>query len=126
MNTPNRVPWVNVAVGILVLISTFVLPPSAIFVRYLMIVTGIVIAIMALAELLSYGRTQRMNYWPLVNVVLGIWLFIMTTWLAGDVPLIWSNIVLGVITIVAALVALSYERLHVTHQIETPRSHLRT
>jgi hypothetical protein len=50
----------------------------------------------------------------------------MTTWLAGDVPLIWSNIVLGVITIVAALVALSYERLHVTHQIEPPRSHLRT
>lgn len=44
-----------------------------------------------------------------------------------NLTLIWSAIVLGVLSIVTALVALSYERLHVTHEVQPPtQTHLRT
>ncbi len=126
IDVPNRVPWVNVTVGILTILSPFVAVPSSTFARLDMVITGSVIAIAALVEVASYGRTTRMNYWPVVNILAGVWLFISTTWLAGNVALIWSNIVLGVITIVSALVALSYERFHETHQVQPPvRTHMR-
>ncbi len=125
---PNRVPWVNVAVGILTILSPFVAVPSSTFARWDMVVTGCIIAIAALVEIASGVRTARMNYyWPVINILAGVWLFISTTWLAGNVALIWSNIVLGVITIVSALVALSYERFHESHQVRPPaHTHMRT
>ena|SRR5690348_9647128 len=127
MDIPNRVPWVNVAIGILTIISPFVAVPSSTFARWDLVITGFIIGIVALAELGSYGKTARMGYWPVVNILAGIWLFVSTTWLSGDVAMIWSNIVLGVMTIVTALVALSYERLHATHEIQPPtRTHMRT
>jgi len=127
IDIPNRVPWVNVAVGFLTILSPFVAVPSSTFARWDMVITGCVIAVSALVEIASYARTTRMNYWPVINILAGVWLFISTTWLAGNVAMIWSNIVLGVITIVSALVALSYERLHETHQVQPPaHTHMRT
>lgn len=44
-----------------------------------------------------------------------------------NLTLVWSSIMLGVLTIVTALVALSYERMHVTHEVQPPtHTHLRT
>lgn len=125
--TPNRVPWITVTAGVLVILSPFVAVPTSLFVRWDVVITGAVIAGLGIIELVAYGKTARMNYWPVICILAGVWLFISTTWLAGNVAMIWSNIVLGVVTIVSALVALSYERLHETQQMRSStHPHMRT
>jgi hypothetical protein len=127
MDIPNRVPWVNVAVGVLTIISPFVAVPNPYGMKWDLVITGFIIAIVAILEMATYARTERMGYWPAINILAGIWLFISTTWANGNVALVWSNIVLGVLSIVTALVALSYERMHVNHQVQSPtRTHMRT
>lgn len=127
MDSSNRVPWVNIAVGILAIISPFVAVPTSSGAKWDLVITGVVICVVAIVEMASYGKSQSMNYWPVVNIVAGIWLFISTSFLSGNVAMIWSNIVLGVVAIVAALVALSNERTHATHQISPPtHTHQRT
>jgi 4-hydroxybenzoate polyprenyltransferase len=92
-----------------------------------MVITGFIIGIVAIVEMATYAKTNRMGYWPAINILAGIWLFISTGIVAMNVALVWSNIVLGVLAIVTALVALSYERMHVTHEVQPPtRTHLRT
>ncbi|HEY8312941.1 MAG TPA: SPW repeat protein [Candidatus Baltobacteraceae bacterium] len=112
MDVPNRVPWVNIAIGILTIISPFVNVPTGSGARWDMVVTGIVIAVVAIIEMSVYTKSQSMNYWPVVNIIAGIWLFISTTFVQGNTGMIWSNIVMGVAAIVTGLVALSYERVH--------------
>lgn len=127
MEIPNRVPWVNVAVGVLTIISPFVAVPDSYGVKLDLVITGFIIGIVAIIEMATYARTERMSYWPTINILAGIWLFISTTWAGGNVTLVWSNIVLGVLCIVTALVALSYERMHVAHQVQpTTRTHMRS
>lgn len=127
MEIPNRVPWVNVAVGVLTIISPFVAVPNSNGARWDMVVTGIIIAVVAIVEMSTYAKSARMGYWPLINILAGIWLFISTGIVTMNLTLIWSNIVLGVLVIVTALVALSYERMHVTHEVQPPtQTHLRT
>ena len=127
MEIPNRVPWVNVAVGVLTIISPFVAVPDSYGAKWDMVITGFLIAIFAIVEMSTFARSRRMNYWPLLNVLLGIWLFISTGIVAMNVAMVWSSIVLGVLTIVTALGALSYERMHVAHEVQPPtQTHLRT
>lgn len=127
MEIPNRAPWVNVAIGILTIISPFVAVPDSYGAKWDLVITGILIGIFAIVEMSTFARSARMNYWPLLNVLLGIWLFISTGIVAMNLTLVWSSIMLGVLTIVTALVALSYERLHVNHEVQPPtHTHLRT
>jgi hypothetical protein len=123
MQIPNRVPWVNAVVGILTIISPFVSVPNAAANKWSGVIDGTVIAVVALAEMGAYGRNAKMNYWPAINILAGIWLFISTMFAAGNVTIVWSDIVLGAIAIVTALVSLSYERLHdVRHPTATPHT----
>lgn len=127
MDIPNRVSWVNIAVGVLTIVSPFVPAPTSAGARWDMVITGAVIAIVAIVEMSVHGKNRGMSYWPAVNILAGIWLFISTTFASGNMTLVWSDIVLGVIAIVTGLVALSYERMHATHQVQPPtRTHLRT
>jgi hypothetical protein len=127
MEIPNRVPWVNVAVGVLTIISPFVAVPNPWGIRVDLVITGFIIGVVAIIEMATYARTARMAYWPAINILAGIWLFISTTWAGGNLTLVWSNIVLGVLAIVTALVALSYERMHVTHEVQPPtQTHMRS
>jgi len=127
MEIPNRVPWVNVAVGVLTIISPFVAVPNPWGIRVDLVITGFIIGIVAIVEMTTYARTARMAYWPAINILAGIWLFISTTWAGGNLTLVWSNIILGVLAIVTALVALSYERMHVTHEVQPPtQTHMRS
>lgn len=127
MEIPNRVPWVNVAVGVLTIISPFVAVPNSYGAKWDLVITGFIIGIVAIVEMATYAKTSRMGYWPLINILAGIWLFISTGIVPMNLTLIWSAIVLGVLTIVTALVALSYERMHVTHEVQPPtQTHLRT
>ena len=127
MDIPNRVPWVNVAIGILTIISPFVAVPDSYGAKWDLVVTGIIIGVVAIIEMATYGKSARMNYWPLINILAGIWLFISTGIVTMNLTLVWSTIMLGVMAIVTALVALSYERMHVTHQVPpSTQTHLRT
>lgn len=103
----RRLAWVTIAIGMLTIISPFVLTPRSLFARNDMVITGCVIAATALFELTRQRRVALANYLPTINIVAGVWLFISTTWLTGN-ALVWNNIVLGVLTIITALVALSY------------------
>ncbi len=77
-----------------------------------MVVTGIVVAVVAIIEMSVYAKARAMSYWPVVNIIAGIWLFVSTAFVQGNTGMIWSNVVLGVASIVTALIALSYERVH--------------
>lgn len=112
MRTPNYAPWINIAVGILTIISPFAVHTSSQAMTISAVIAGIVIAAVAIIELAVSGRSSHMAYWPVVNILAGIWLFISTSLAAGDMAMIWSSIALGVIAIVTALVALGYERVH--------------
>jgi hypothetical protein len=127
MEIPNRAPWVNVAVGVLAIISPFVAVPDSYGAKWDLVISGFLIAIFAIVELSTFGKSSRMSYWPFLNILLGIWLFISTGIVAMNVALVWSCIMLGVLSIVAALVSLSYERMHVNHTVQPPsQTHLRT
>lgn len=112
MSVPNRAPWINIAVGILTIISPFVFASSTMGARWDLVITGIIIGVVAIIEMSVYVKSIHMNYWPVINILAGIWLFISTAFVRDDVGLMWSNVVLGVLSIVTAVVALSYERIH--------------
>jgi hypothetical protein len=115
MRTPNFAPWTNIAVGILAIISPFALRVDG-AIETSSIIVGIIIAVIAIVELASFARSPNMTFWPVINILAGIWLFISTSLADGNLAIIWSCIVLGVIAIVTALVALGYERVHANEE----------
>ncbi len=112
MTLPNRAPWINVAVGILAIAAPFLVRPTTVAATWISVITGIVIAVVAIIELSVYVRSTHMNYWAVISLLAGVWLLISTTFARGNTALLWSDITLGIIAIVTSLVALSYERLH--------------
>ena len=103
------VPWINLVLGILVLLSPWVLGNVSSGAAWDMTVTGIVIGIVALVELSMQARGAA-NWWPIINIVAGIWLLISTSFVRGDAAMIWSNVVLGILAVVTAIVSQVYER----------------
>jgi hypothetical protein len=84
-------------------------------VRTSLVITGIVIGIVAIIELAMYA-TQHVSYWPVINILAGIWLLVSTSMASATPGLAWSNVVLGVTAIISAVLALSYERTHATNR----------
>lgn len=107
----NRVPWINLAVGILTLLSPWVSGPSTVSAQWDLTITGALIAIFAIIALMA----QDSRGWPIANVLLGIWLLISIAFVGQMPGMPWNNIVLGVVAIVTGLVSQSYESLP-THQ----------
>jgi hypothetical protein len=62
----NRVPLINLAVGILALISPWVLRPPSSTVLWDMTATGIAVGVVALITM----SVRNARNWPLVNVLL--------------------------------------------------------
>ena len=112
MEVPNRVPFINIAIGILTIVSTYALASASGAVMTSNWIAGAVIVIVALIELAVYPRGRGMHYWPIVNILAGIWLLISTTFAQPMAAMVWSEIVLGVVAIVTSCVALSYESVH--------------
>jgi len=113
MEVPNRVPFVNIAIGILTIVSTYALGMATVgSVVTSNWIAGAVIVIVALIELAVYPRGRGMHYWPIINILAGIWLLISTSLAQAAPAMIWSDIVLGVVAIVTSCVALSYESVH--------------
>lgn len=112
MNTVhNRVPWINLAVGIMTIIGPYALGTSDTATKWSLVITGIVIAIVAIIELAMDASNRSVSYWPIVNIIAGIWLLISTSMAAGNPNVIWNDVFLGVTAIITAIVAMSYERM---------------
>lgn len=96
----NAISWVNIILGIWVLISPFVLAftfPRSIWNN---VATGIVVGILAIIRL----STREQPGWSWVNVVLGIWLIISPFVLAfATGAALWNNVILGIIIAAIAL-----------------------
>ena len=92
--------WVNILLGIWVLISPFILTfalPRAIWNN---LVTGIVVGILAIIRL----SVPNQAGWSWINALLGIWLIISPFVLGfthGSV--LWNNVILGIIVAALAL-----------------------
>ena len=95
-----RSSWINILLGIWVLISPFVLTlalPRAIWNN---VATGIVVGILAIIRL----NAPRQPGWSWINVILGIWLIIspfVLGFAVGDG--LWNNVILGIIIAAFAL-----------------------
>ncbi|HVA37815.1 MAG TPA: SPW repeat protein [Candidatus Dormibacteraeota bacterium] len=103
------VPWINLALGILVLLSPWVLATAATGAAWNVTITGVVIGVVALIEL-SMQAKGAANWWPVINILAGIWLLISTAFVRGDPAMIWSNVVMGILAIVTSIVSQVYER----------------
>ena len=97
---PSGANWVNVLLGIWVIISPFIVQFANLpAVMWNNVIVGIVVAILALIR----SSMPRQSGWSWVNVILGIWMIISPFVLgATAAAVLWNNIVLG---IVIALVA---------------------
>jgi len=102
MDDAPGISWINILLGIWVILSPFVLGfsqlPRAMWNN---VATGIAIGILAI---IRSGMRQQPG-WSWVNVILGIWLIIspfavafMTTGVA-----LWNNVILGIIIAIIAL-----------------------
>lgn len=94
------VSWINIALGIWVIISPFIVQftqfPAAMWNN---VIVGIVIAVLAIIR----TSVPRQTGWSWVNVILGIWMIISPFALgAMTTAVLWNNIILG---IVIALIA---------------------
>src|ERR1051326_5016395 len=92
--------WVNVLLGIWVIISPFVVQfarlPAAMWNN---VIVGIVIAILALI----HSSIPRQAGWSWANVILGIWLIISPFALgAMTTAILWNNIILGIVIAIVA------------------------
>jgi uncharacterized membrane protein SirB2 len=110
----NRVPWINLVVGILTIIGPYALVGSDVATKWSMTITGIIIGVVAIIELAMDSQNRGVAYWPVVNLLAGIWLLISTSLAAGNNGAIWNEVVLGITAIITAIVALNYERMHAT------------
>jgi SPW repeat len=117
MNVPNRVPWINLAIGILTIISPYALGATSGAIFTSCWIAGVVIAIVALIDLGVSASSKHMSYWPVINLLAGIWLLIATAFAQATPGMACSDILLGIAAIVTAVVSLSYERLHASEPI---------
>jgi SPW repeat len=97
-SSKDRSTWVNILLGMWVVVSPFVLTihsPKAIWNN---VATGIVIGILALIR----GSVHRPG-WSWLNLVLGIWLVISPFVLVVSGVAMWNNVIAGIIIAASAL-----------------------
>ena len=104
--------WINVLLGIWVVISPFVLG-FALFPRAIWnnVLAGIIVAILALVR----TGTPRQAGWSWANMILGIWLIISPFVLAFATTMaVWNNVILGIIILIVAWATAATTRAHAT------------
>ena len=92
--------WLNIVLGIWVIISPFVLQfarfPAAMWNN---VIVGIVIAVLAIIR--TSLASQR--GWSWTNVILGIWMIISASALGVmTTAMLWNNIILGIVIAIVA------------------------
>ncbi len=99
-SSTSGVSWVNVLLGIWVIISPFVVQfariPAA---TWNNVIVGIIIAILALIR----TSIPRQPGWSWANVILGIWMIISPFALGTmTTAILWNNIILGIVIAIIA------------------------
>lgn len=92
----------NVIAGIWLIISPFVLGYTGADATWNPIVFGACVIVIALARIAGGVRAAELS---VLNMAIGVWIFISAFWLASSPQATWNDIVLGVV--VFALAALS-------------------
>jgi formate hydrogenlyase subunit 4 len=92
--------WLNILLGIWVIISPFVVQfaqlPAAMWNN---VIVGIIIAVLAIIR----TSVPRQPGWSWVNVILGIWMIISPFVLgAMTTAILWNNIILGIVIAIVA------------------------
>jgi SPW repeat len=90
--------WVNILLGIWVIVSPFVLAfhsPKAVWSN---VITGAVIGILALIR-----WSMHQPGWSWLNLILGIWLVISPFVLFASGVAMWNNVIVGIIIAASAL-----------------------
>lgn len=90
--------WVNIALGIWVIISPFILGFHSSSALWSNVVAGVLVGILAL---LRWGMHQP--GWSWLNLIIGIWLVLSPFVLFLGGPAMWNNVILGIIVAAFAL-----------------------
>jgi hypothetical protein len=92
--------WLNILLGIWVIISPFVLAFPSPKAMWSNVATGIVVGILAIVR----SSVRNQPGWSWINVILGIWL-ILSPFVFGVVSgaALWNNVILGIIIAAIAL-----------------------
>jgi hypothetical protein len=90
--------WVNIVLGIWVIVSPFVLAFHSSKAVWSNVVTGIIVGILALIR-----WRMRQPGWSWLNLILGAWLVISPFVLFLSAAAMWNNVILGIIIAALAL-----------------------
>jgi|GEM_PF-2881777 len=98
-------PWVNVAIGIAVIITPFIGIAATDALRISNVITGIIIGIVALIAFFG-SQSNSITKIAAINILAGIWLWISTAF-SHNATLVWENVVFGVLAILTAVISMS-------------------
>jgi len=99
--------WINVGSGSLMVASTWLFAMPTSDARWDVRITGALTIVAALIAVRSLNANWSASA-SVVEMFAGIWLLLSTTFVHGDLMAVWSNILLGLVTVVVA--TLTYER----------------
>lgn len=99
--------WTNVGSGSLMVASTWLFAMPTSDARWDVRITGALTIVAALLTVRSLNANWSASA-SVIEMFAGIWLLLSTTFVHGDLVAVWSNIVLGLVTVVVA--TLTYER----------------
>jgi hypothetical protein len=102
VNAPSRNTiggsWVNILLGIWVVISPFVLAIHSPKTAWSNVATGAAVAILAILR-----SSMHRAGWSWLNLILGTWLVVSPFVLLAGGAAMWNNVVLGIIIAASAL-----------------------
>ena len=90
--------WVNIALGIWMIVSPFVLAIHSSKAIWNNVIAGAIVGILALIR-----WSMRQTGWSWLNLILGAWLVISPFVLFLSGPAMWNNVILGIIIAAFAL-----------------------
>lgn len=97
-------PWINVAIGIAVIIAPFAGVNASHAIETSNVITGIIVGIIALIAFFA-SRSMTGTNIAIINILAGIWLVISTSF-AHDPALIWENVAFGILAILTAALSM--------------------
>jgi hypothetical protein len=99
----TAIDWINLILAVLLFISPWVLGYTGTAAMTNALIAGVVIAILAIAALVSFAKWEE---W--VNLIVGLWVLI-SPWVLGftaATAALWSHVVIGIVVAVLAAVEL--------------------
>lgn len=99
--------WINVGSGSLMVASSWLFAMPTADARWDVRITGALTIVAALITVRSLNANWSASA-SVIEMFAGIWLLLSTTFVHGDLVAVWSNIFLGLVTVVVA--TLTYER----------------